>query len=366
MKYWRGYLVAAIVAACTWGLERFAEAHSELVDMVYPYVTRMIQTYLAGWSSAVDFCVWQVLFLVLIVLVLASAVLMLVFKWNPIQWFGWVVAAACVIGLLNTGIYGLNEYAGTLAADIRLENTEYQYTVSELEAAATFYRDKANALADQVSRDENKNVVSAEFAVLNEQGAEGFETLTYQRYHAVFAGSTLPVKELDWSGYFTSKGITGVTVALTGEAAVNPETPAVIMPYAISLEMARRMCIAADQDAAFAAFLACDANSSVEFQYAAYLMAYRYCHSALKSLADPAQQFSVMNLENGVGSNMQHDLDACSEFFGKKEKLNGDVCDLLVIWHIQEYVLPLQQEEEEVPFDPLDETQVDLTGLVGA
>lgn len=366
MKYWRGYLVAAIVAACSWGLKTFAEAHSELVDMVYPYVTRMIQSYLAGWSSAVDFCVWQVLLLLLVVLVLASAVLMFVFKWNPIQWFGWVVAVASVIGLLNTGIYGLNEYAGPLAEDIRLEDTEYQYTVSELEAAAIFYRDKANELADQVSRDENKDVVYPDFSVLNEQAAEGFEVLTYQRYHAVFAGSTLPVKTLDWTGYFTSKGITGVTVALTGEAAVNPETPAAIMPYAISREMARRMCIATDQDAALAAFLACEASSSVEFQYAAYLMAYRYCYSAMKSVADASQQFSLMNLENGVNSNMQHDLDACSAFFGKKEKLNGDVCDLLVLWHIQEYVLPLQQEEEEVPFDPLDETQVDLTGLVGA
>ena len=43
----------------------------------------------------------------------------------------------------------------------------------------------------------------------------------------------------------------------------------------------------------------------------------------------------------------------------------SDVADLLVSWHIQEYVLPLLKEDE-VKFDPLDETQVDLSGLVNS
>ena len=358
MKYWRGYLVAAIIAACSWGLKTFAEAHTKLVDMIYPYVTRMIQSYLAQWSSGVDFCVWQVLLLVLVLLVLVSVVLMLLFKWNVVQWGGWVLALVCAISFVNTGIYGLNEYASSLVEDIRLEDVEYKYTVSELEAATVFYRDRANQLAEQVSRDENGNVIYPEFSQLALQAAEGFEKLTYEQCHAVFAGSLLPVKELDWSKRFTAKGITGLTVPLTGEAAVNPETPAVLMPYAMCREMAKRMCIATEQDANFAAFLSCDANSSVEFQYAAYLMAYRYCFAAMESVADASQQISVQNLQNGENANLLRDLEDCADFFGKKEKLDESVCDLLVVWHIQEYVLPLLQEEEVAPFDPYDESVV--------
>ena len=41
----------------------------------------------------------------------------------------------------------------------------------------------------------------------------------------------------------------------------------------------------------------------------------------------------------------------------------GDVCDLLVCWHIQTVTLPVQLENPETPFDPLDESQVDLSGL---
>ena len=43
----------------------------------------------------------------------------------------------------------------------------------------------------------------------------------------------------------------------------------------------------------------------------------------------------------------------------------GEVTDLLVSWHIQEVVLPSQQEEEQ-KFDPYDPNQVDLTGLPNA
>ena len=43
MKYWRGYLTAAVFAALTWALQNFAENNGKLLDMVYPYVTRMAQ-----------------------------------------------------------------------------------------------------------------------------------------------------------------------------------------------------------------------------------------------------------------------------------------------------------------------------------
>ena len=361
MKYWRGYLVAAILAACTWGLTAFAKGHSELMDMVYPYVSRMIQSYLADWSSGASFCVWQVLLLVLIVLGLASVVLMIVLKWNPIQWGGWVLTVICCIGLINTAIYGMNKHAGSLAEDIRLENAQYKYSVSELETAAAFYRDKANELADQVTRDTNGDVVYPEFSQLALQAEEGFDVLTYERFQPVFAGSTVPVKELGWSKRYTARGVTGKTVALTGEAAVNPQTPAVIMPYAMCLEMSRRMCIATDADANFAAFLSCDANSAPEFQYAAYLMAYRQCFAAMEAVAEASPEFSVQSLKNGEKANLRHDLDICDEFFGKKGA-DDSACDLLVIWHIEEYVLPLLEEEEVAPFDPFDETAVNLAG----
>lgn len=374
MKYWRGYLVAAIFAACTWGLAEFAKAHWELVDMVYPYVTRLVQDYLVNWSAGTTFCLWQLLLIVGGVLVLASVVLMVIFKWNPIQWFGWVVAAVAIIGFVNTAVYGLNDYTGSIAQDIRLEVTDY--SMEELEDAAEFYLGQANMLAEEVSRNGDGTLHYPEFQELAEMAAEGFHNQTYERFNPIFAGNTTPVKMLGWENLFSKRGITGLTVGLTGEAAVHPQTPAVVMPFVMCRQMAERMCITGDQDAAFAAYMACDASTHPEFRYAGYFMAYRYCYETLLSLDTASARAGAAELAKAENAKLKQDLETYNQSFAaqgdaallaqvqENEELEwNSIADMLVSWHIQEYVLPAL-EEEEVLFDPLDPSQIDLTTTV--
>ena len=389
MKYWRGYLTAAIFAAITWALTKMAERFETLMDMIYPYVTRMVQNMLVEWTSGVDFLLWQVLFVAIIALVLATIVLMVVLKWNPFQWFGWVLAAASFIFMLHTGLYGLNNYASPLAEDIRLD-TESGYTAAELADAARYYRDKANALAPDMNRDESGDLVYPSFQELAEQAGGGFDYLVYERSFSVFAGSKAPVKELGWADFYSSSGITGVTMGITGEAAVNPQIPVVLLPFTMCHEMAHRMSIVNERDANFTGFLASRFNSSPEFQYSGYFMAYRYCYNALVSLGTSSASAAAREISDGLCEQMRHDLDSCNAFFREKKsetatkamttandtliKATGndrgvesydDVSDLLVRWYIQEIILPTQVVEEVV-FDPLDETQVDLSGIVNA
>ena len=360
MKYWRGYLVAAILAACTWAFREFAQTHTQLVDMIYPYVTRMIQNFMAGWSGGVEFCVWQAVLLALAAVGVATIVLMLIFRWNPIQWFGWITAVVALIVLLHTGIFGMNEFAGPLAEDIRLHEAECGQ--EELEAAAVYYRDMANQLSGQVSG-------TGDLAALNEQAVSGFENLVYQKYFSVFAGSTAPVKELGMAEQFTKRGEMGYTAAVTGEAAINPETPGFMQPFAVCREMCYRMCIASQRDKHFGAFLACQANEDAAFQYAGYLMAYRYCLNAL-----PQTVAGTVNAQ--ANSKVREDVAAWDEFVapaevlaaekaekdGLKDTTDSEIADLLIRWHYQEVVIP-SIAEPEVTFDPMDESQVDLTGL---
>ena len=282
MKYWFGYLTAAIFGAITWVLMRFGERFSTLVDMVYPYVIRTSESILAQWAGGVDFPVWQLLAVALGALILASIVLMIVLKWNPIQWGGWVLAFFAGIYMLHTMLWGLNYYSGPLSDDMRLDVGSYN--LEELTEATEYYRDKANALALQVNRDGSGNVAFADFDALAGKAGEGFQTLTYDYFYPIFAGSTLPVKKLGWADMYSSMGITGVTFGLTGEACVNPQIPGVSLPFTMCHEMAHRMCIAPERDANFAAFLAASVHSDPEFQYSAYFMAFRYCYSALSSV----------------------------------------------------------------------------------
>lgn len=366
----------------------FGKRFTALVDMVYPYVARTLQGMLAEWSSAVSFNLWQVGVLFLGVIVLATAVLMLALKWNPIQWFGWVLAAGSCLYMLNTLIFGLNTFAGPLAEDIRLVVGEYN--LEELTEATIYYRDKANALALQVKRDSEGNAVFEDFDTLALQAADGFEALTYEYSYPVFAGSTLPVKKLGWADMYSSMGTTGMTIGMTGEAAVNPQIPTVCLPFSMCQEMARRMCIVQDQDSSFSAFLACQANESLEFQYSAYFMAYRHCYNALVGTNSEDASAAAARIVSGVNDSLYHDIAEYDRFFDSKGTGSatnlissteesylqsagtrnivtsyGAMCDLLVSWHIQEIVLPSIAIEEN-PFDPLDESQVDLSGLVNA
>jgi len=388
LKYWTGFLTAGIIGAITWALMRLAETFQELVDMVYPYMTRNVMGILAEWSSGVGFCLWQAAALVLGIGLIASIVLMIVMKWNPLQWLGWVLTAAAVVYFLNTLVFGLNYYAGPLAEDIRLEVREY--SVEELADAAVYYRDKANFLATQVKRDANGDVVFDDFETLAQKAGNGFETLVYKFSYPVFAGATLPVKELGWSGMYTSMGITGVTMGITGEAAVNPEIPAVSIPFTMCHEMAHRMSIANERDANFTGFLASMANEDLQYQYSGYFMAYRYCYNALAGANTMESSAAAARVASEVNAQLQHDMDGYTRLFSTRQskaatkvantandtylKASGDsagvrsygeVTDLLVSWHYQRVILPSITTHEK-KFDPFDEDQVDLSGIVHA
>ena len=385
MKYWFGYLVAAIIGALTWVLQQFGQRFSTLIDMVYPYVIRTLQDILAGWSGTVEFLLWQLLAVALAVIVLASLVVVIVTKRSVIGWGGWMLSIVSLVYLLHTLLWGLNYHAGPLSEDIRMEVA--QYTLEELVDATEYYRDKANILSQQVKRDAGGNVAYPGFEEMANRAYMGYQRLVYDRSFPIFAGSTLPVKRLGWADLYTSMGITGVTFGITGEAAVNPQIPAVLQPFTMCHEMAHRMCIANERDANFAAFLACSVHPDLEFEYSAYFMAYRYCYNAIASVRTVAAVEAANAVSAGVGEYLSRDLVSYDNFFRTHKdeaattlannandaylRTSGDtagitsysqVCDLLVNWHIQEVVLPSIAVEES-HFDPYDETQVDISDI---
>ena len=388
MKYWTGFLTAGIIAAVTWALMRLAENFNALVDMVYPYITRTALSFLAEWSSGVSFCLWQMAALLLGIGAVASIVVMIVMKWNPVRWLGWIAAGAAAIYFLNTLVFGLNYYAGPLAEDIRLEMRDYG--LEDLTNAAVYYRNKANFLAQQVKRDANGDVAFDDFDTLAQKAENGFHYLVYEKSYPVFAGSMLPVKELGWADMYTSMGITGVTMGITGEAAVNPQIPAVSLPFTMCHEMSHRMSIANERDANFAAFMACMANEDLQYQYSGYFMAYRYCYVSMLQANTYEASAAAARVASEVNAELKHDMEGYDRLFASRRsdtatkvattandtylKTSGDtagvasygaVTDMLVSWHYQKEILPTLVQQEK-KFDPYDERQVDLSGIVNA
>ncbi len=378
MKYWRGYLAAAIFGVFTWVLIQMGQRYTHLMDMVYPYVTRSVQTMLTAWTSSVSFLVWQTVAVFLLIALIAVLVLVVIFKLRFVRWLGWAAAVVAMVLCLYTGLYGLNAYSGPIEDDLRMDLVDY--TQTELEAATIFYRDQANALAGKIARDGNGASLYSDFSVLAGQTGNGYLKLARERSFSIFGGDYTPVKELGWAGLYSALGQSGITMALTGESAVNPNIPDHGLPFAMAHEIAHRLCIARNDEADFAAFLGCTANDSVEYQYSGYFMAYRACVYALESVdADAAAAVAV-----GCNSYLTADLADYEDFFREKrdavmtglvttvtdsyeeattepDARYSSLCDYLVNWHIEEYTEP---EMVQSKFDPFDETQVDLTGIV--
>ena len=150
-------------------------------------------------------------------------------------------------------------------------------------------------------------------------------------------------------------------MALTGEAAVNPDVPAIALPFAMCKEMSHRMTIAREEEAKYAAYMACVANSSDVFRYSAYCIAYYHCYNTLLRVPSSTAQSCAQQANAGVNKDLRADMEDYEAFFGKYKEPDGDsMADLLISWYIQEFITPLHLDEED-PFNPTDPSNVDLT-----
>ena len=379
MKKYLGFFVAGGAALLTCVITMLARRHRQLLDAFYPYVTRWLQNILAAISNLFPFTLWQALVIGLGLLLLGTLALVIWKKGSVIRWLGWMLALASIIWCAHTGIYGLNFYASALSQDIRLEQTPLQQT--DLENALLFFRDKANALAAQLPRDKNGNLLLDDFDGLSQKAGDGYKNLTQDGF-AVFSGSVLPPKKLAWSSLYTAMGICGISIPLTGEACVNPRIPNMAQPFVMCHEMAHRMCIALEDDANFAAFLACEANEDLQFQYSAYYMAYRYCYNSLAK----TDRAALKQIHAGISDLFRRDLNVYDSFFAQEKKdvatkvantannaylqVSGDkngiasysmVTTQLVTWYLQE--TRQEEQDSQSKFDPTDKDYI--SGIIG-
>lgn len=372
LKKYTGFIVAGASLLFTAAITLFARRYGELLDAFYPYFSRTAQSAIARVTGIFPFTVWQVLVMILLGALILTLVLMIVRKRSFLRWLGWWLAVACLLWTAHTSLQGLNNYASPLAEDLHME----MKTISkqELEQATAYFRDAANALAPQVPRDGAGNIAFDAFETLAEKAGNGYENLVSAGY-SVFAGSTAPVKKLSWGRLYNAMGICGVTMAVTGEAAVVADMPQVSMPYVMCHEMAHRMAIASENDANFAAFLACNASDDIQFRYAGYFTAYLKCMNALgRSIskdegacdllrADAAAYFAfyrkngnqtATNIATAVNDKF---LQASGDSQGVKSY--GQVVTQLTNWYLQQ-VAP---SEETPRFDPTDADYIN--GILG-
>lgn len=365
MRTTRRFIFTGIFAALTLLIVVAARKYQDLLYLFYSSISREVQGFLSNWSGKFHFVLWQAVLLLLIVWGIVSLVITIVRRGNFLRWISGVTLIASFLSCIFMLLWGANYYGPTVAENMRLDVKVF--SMEELQQTTEYYRDLANQAADQVSRDAEGVFAPADFDTLASQAGDGYETMT--RVCHVFGGSTeAPVKALHWGGLFSRFGITGITVCFTGEACVNPQTFAAALPMTMAHELAHRMSIAREDDANFAAILACTASSYLDYQYSGYFMAYLYCYNALyeqdPDLASQVGEGANENLRRDLAANNIHydkhsgtvqDMaqsinDTYLKTMGEESGVEAydDVADLLVAWYLDQ----TQPDTPEEPAEP--------------
>ena len=323
MRYWFGYLTAGIFAAITWLLTRFGERYATLVDMVYPYVVRTLQEYLANWTGQFTYPVWQALAVVLGMLILASLVLVLVLKWNPIQWLGWVLAVFSGIYLLHMAGEGFHtltyekHYPVFAGCTLPVKKLGWADMYTSMGITGFTFGITGEACVNPQIPD-----VLLPFTMCHEMAHRMCIASERDANFAAFlACSVHSDPNFQYSAYFMA-----FRYCYSALASVNTQAAA-----------------------AAAARVKQGVGDTLRTDWNAY-----------DAFFNQKQDTKATHLADTMN-------DTYLKTSGEKQGISSyaQVCDLLVNWHIQTVVLP-SITQTETRFDPYDRTKVDLSGIVNA
>ena len=322
---WRGTIIRFIVSAAlliSAGLLMLL--FKSFPDFFFPGYRRFSAALMKGISRVFSFskiALWDFGVVILIILLLVSFVYMIIHKRPFFRWLSHVTLIVASLAFLVVAMWMLNHYGPPLSEELGLGIREY--TKEELAGAFSWYLDKAIEDAESVPRDENGQLVRQDFYELAELAGASYEKLS-DRYE-IFRGSRKPVKMLWLTGeWLLTKGFTGEFMPFTAEASV-PENGAVSdLPFTMCHEAAHRLGIAGENEANFAAYLACSHSDDVRFRYAGNYMAFIYCNNALIK-EDRKLWQSILDSRESAGLTLV--LSDADVQRGHYEKYDGPIAD---------------------------------------
>lgn len=289
-------------------------------------------TALSNLSAFTSFSLWELILCALILWTVITLIRALC-RGRFLRWASGLFLGLSVGVFLFVALWGLNYYAPSISQ--RMGLAEKQYTVEQLEEAARYYLDKANAAARSVDRDEDGFFLSAELAELGHEAGKSFVPLAED--YECFSGSKACVKTLLSSPLMAKTGTTGMFVCLTGESAASTLTYEVSMPYTMCHEAAHRLGFAREDEANFAAFLACSESDRVDFRYSGYYHAFLSCYNALYKV-DPERARAVWS---DVNQTLSDDIRRASAHYSAlQSETASKVSDAVYDTYLKSFSVP--------------------------
>jgi len=253
-------------------------------DTVYPAIRQAIAA-LTAWAP---FSIAELLLYAVIafagLFVVVQAVRLLLKKLPIVRFCSQIILFGVIFGIglnLFYTTWGLNYFREPLSA--RMELPVRARSHEELALLYETVAEEAARVRELVREDAN-GVFAADIDACFAALPEAYKALSED--YPVFSGDLTRPKHVLWSKGLSKLGIAGIYIGLTAEPNVNTHQTPLLVPHAGAHEMAHQLGLASENEAEFAAFLAC--------MYA----------------DDPAVRYSGLMLAVILAGNALHDADA--------------------------------------------------------
>ena len=308
----------------------------EVFFPVYRNFSKKWIAFLASLFSFTKIAVWDIVLAVLVIYLLITLVLS-VKKKSFKKWITDLILLVSIICFITVQGWMLNHYAPPLSEDLVLNVR--QYSVDELYETTDHYLSLARQYAPLVERDKEGHLVRRDFYEMAKIAGSSYRNISDE--YPVFEGSDHPVKKLTVVGeYLLYNGIVGIFMPVTGEAGVPANVPTAPLAFHMTHEAGHRLGLAGEEEANFAAFLACINNEDVRFVYSGYYEAFSYCFSSLYR-NDREKALELYNKYDDIGMTyLKLDRSDTSAAYQKYESRLQDVSD-----HINDAYLKTFSEE---------------------
>lgn len=287
------------------------------------------------------------------VLLLVTLIRALLRKIRWVKFFRLIVTILILFGIaLNVFhiLWGFNYSRNTLAQQLSLD--VHERSLDELEELCFKLASDAIPLRAQVPEDSHgvfclPNGVADCFKRIPNAYGQLEQQIPQFVGRAARPKYVLGAQGMSWAG------ISGIYIPFTVEPNVNTHQPALLIPSSAAHESAHSLGIAREDEANFAAYLACLSSNDPVLQYSGVMLALIHCgnelyrarHAAYKELYDTYSQGMLRDLadydaywdryEGPVEEAVNNVNDGYLKYNGQEEgvKSYGEMVDLLLAWY---------------------------------
>jgi hypothetical protein len=280
----------------------------------YPSFARVLR-FTWGW---VPFSVGDLLYAFFIIFLLVKLVGMvraiLRKKTGAMYWLGrlrkLVFLLLCVYVIFYF-FWGLNYSRQGIASQLKL--TQQVYTVGDLDSLIVTLQSRLNYYADRIDttkRDSSlrRGLLFKKAALAYGEAEKKFPFLHY-RGRSIKVSMYSPIAHLmGFSGYYNP---------FSGEAQLQVEYPAFLLPFVVTHEIGHQLGYAKEDEASFSGFIACRSYDDVDFRYSMYFDL--YLSASFEMIFHDPRRYK--QLRDSLHPRVKEDYRQLMEYLRRKQNL---------------------------------------------